>query len=47
MAKTPTVEQTSEPRGGYKVFRVVRTIFIYLLAAAIIIAVLYGRKKGK
>ena len=40
MAKTPTVEQTSEPRGGYKVFRVVRTIFIYLLAAAIIIAAL-------
>lgn len=40
MEKSLTAEQTVEPRGGYRVFRVVRTIFVYLLAAAIIIAAL-------
>ena len=35
-----TIEQTETPRKGYRVFKVVKTIFIYVLAAAIIIAAL-------
>ena len=40
MDNIQAVEQTTAPKAGYRVFRLVRKIFIYLLAVGIIVAAL-------